>query len=218
MLHLRRISLRYREQQDYLLKDLSHSFSPGRLCVLTGANGSGKTSILNIICGIIPLHSAAEFQGQVIYGEEDITRLALSERSRYLCVQMADPEAQFFFPALTHELSFPVENMGLPVSEIRSRLRQVSEYFGLGDLLQCDCANLSRGQQKLVLRAICAMTDAPVVLLDEPCSGISGAGLELLYRWIEALKQRGKIVIAAEHEPGLISRADSVIELSAAGL
>lgn len=215
MLKLQLISLRYPQQQAYLLKDLSLDFCPGELCVLTGSNGCGKTSLLNIICGIIPTSSDAEFSGQVLYGAQDITRLSLSERFHYLSIQMADPDTQFFFPSGVHELSFPPENLGLPASVIKARMEQISAFFELGALLESDAAKLSTGQQKTLLWAICDIIDAPIVLLDEPCSGISAAKLELLFRWIDALKSKGKIVIAAEHDQNLISRADRNIDMDA---
>ena len=211
MLELQQISLRYQDQQDYLLKELSLRFLPSTLSVLTGSNGCGKTSLLNVICGIIPTHSTAEFSGQVLYNQEDITRLPLNERARYLSIQMADPDTQFFFPRLAHELSFPLENMGLAPAEIKRRITATSEFFSLSEFLDLDAATCSQGQQKLLLWAICDLIDAPLILLDEPCSGISPAKLDLLYAWIEILIQRGKIVIAAEHDSRLIARADQII-------
>lgn len=213
MLELQQICLRYQDQQDYLLKELSLRFSPGTLSVLTGCNGCGKTSVLNIICGVIPTHSSADFSGQVLYNKEDITRLPLNERARILSIQMADPDTQFFFPSLAHELSFPLENMGLAPAEIQRRITATSDFFSLAEFLDLDAATCSCGQQKLLLWAICDLIDAPLILLDEPCSGISPAKLQQLFAWIEILIQRGKIVIAAEHDPRLISRADQIISL-----
>ncbi|HRY83532.1 MAG TPA: ABC transporter ATP-binding protein [Candidatus Cloacimonadota bacterium] len=213
MLELRQISLRYPKQQDYLLKELSLKFCPGTFSVLKGSNGSGKSSLLSIISGIIPTHINADFSGQVLYDEADITWLPLSGRQNLLSFQMASPESQFFFPSLAHELSFPLENMGLAPREIKRRIAEVCGYFSLGDLLSIDAATCSPGQQKLMLWALCELTDAPVILLDEPCSGVSPARQDLLFSWIDKLLSRKKIVIAASHESRLIAMAEQVIEL-----
>ncbi|HNX36915.1 MAG TPA: ABC transporter ATP-binding protein [Candidatus Cloacimonadota bacterium] len=213
MLRLKDLSVTYPSQNNPILDGFEAEISPGERIALVSPNGKGKTTLLNLISGVIPVHISASTSGSVSLNNTDITSLPLNERLIHLSYQMADPDTQFFFPFAVHELSFAPENLGRQPEEINHRIIEAAELFGITSFLKQDASTLSTGQKKLLLWAICEVIDAPLVLLDEPCSGISPAGIDLLIKWLNRLSRQGKIVILAEHDRRLIESCTRIIEL-----
>ncbi|HPH60364.1 MAG TPA: ABC transporter ATP-binding protein, partial [Candidatus Syntrophosphaera sp.] len=168
MLQVEGLSLRYPRQDRPLLRDLSFCLAPGELLWLKGPNGSGKTSLLNVLSGIIPQRIKAELTGSVTLSGTDLCALPLNEKFRHLAYQMSDPDHQIFFPRIEKELSFALENGGLPAVQMRQRIARAQADFGLNEFGQVEPGQLSRGQKKLLVLATCAALDPPLYLLDEP--------------------------------------------------
>lgn len=211
MLTISELSLSYGSQQ--VLVNLSLQLVPGTLNVLCGANGSGKSSLLSVISGVVPEYIPAEISGSILLDGIDLRALPLREKFHHLWHALSEPCGQFFFPTCQAELAFALENMGISSAEILSRINSAAEFFGLGEAMFSSPQDLSGGQQKLLLAAIGMALDPPLLLLDEPSAGLSGKSLENLRKWLEQLKQKGKIVLMAEHHPALIALADRRIQL-----
>ncbi len=198
----------------------SAEIGQGEIIALTGANGSGKTTLLNYVAGVIPEHIEAVCNGRVWFQTSplrdpfDLSDLSLRDRFRYLSMVMSDPAFQLFFPDGESEIAFALENSGLPAAEIASRISEVTESFGLKDILRQHPAKLSYGQQKLLLFAACDAMRRLLVLLDEPFSGLSGRSSELVSRWFLRMRERKDICIFTEHYEKNIALADREICLS----
>jgi len=196
-----------------LLTQLNLSVSPGQLCLLKGANGSGKSSLLNAISGVIPQHTGAEISGQISFSGIDLTAIPLREIFHHLWYAQSDEDTQFFFPTCEAEMAFALENKGLPAYEISSRITASAGYFGLEPCLQQNPHNLSGGQKKLLLCAIGAALDPPLYLLDEPLAGLSHASAQLVINWLTELKKRGRTIVVTEHGDTLPELADVTVDL-----
>ena len=182
------------------------------MLLLRGPNGCGKTSILNAIAGIVPQRIKAEVQGGIILNGTELNPIALNQRLRFLAYQMSDPDTQIFFPRGVKELSFALENLGLPRTEIQARLDAAASAFGLEQLLHRDPALLSLGQKKLLLTAVCSTLQTPLILLDEPAQGLDDSAFTLLTKWLQEKMASGTIIIAAEHDHRLSEMATQIME------
>lgn len=185
----------------------------GTFTCLTGSNGSGKSSLLNAICNIIPSHITAHKQGCISFDERDLTDVPLNEMFRFLGYQMSEVSRQFMLPESMDELHFALQNMGLSTSEIAKRCDAAIERFDLSDVLSQEASLLSMGQQKLLLFAIVDTLDAEIILLDEPASGLSNASFAIVSKWIMDMKKNGKLVLAADHDVRIIAMADAVYNM-----
>ena len=213
MLHCANLRLRYPHQERDLLAGVTFSLQRGELLFLRGSNGCGKTSLLNIISGIIPVHVKAQLAGSLTLDGQDLRAIPLNERFRYLAYQMSDPDTQIFFPNLGKELAFALENLGLPVSAILPRINAAAEFFGLAGLLRREPATLSYGQKKLLLFAICASLESPLILLDEPSAALSETANQLLAAWVRNCLNAGRSLILADHNPTLAEMANQILDL-----
>ncbi len=193
------LCLRYPNQPGLLLENVSFALQPGELLWLRGPNGSGKTSLLNCLSGVIPQHVKAELTGAINLGCADLITVPITRRFRFLAYQMSDPDSQIFFPRVEKELAFALENLGLPVGEIRDRIGEEAAFFGLEGYLRREPATLSYGEKKLLLFAVCAALRPSLLLLDEPSSGLGDRALEKLRAWLEKALASGCRVVLTEH-------------------
>lgn len=133
---------------------------PGRLNVLLGATGSGKTSLMRLMAGL-----ERPVSGSVWMDGVDVTRVPVRKRNVAMVYQ------QFInYPSLSafDNIASPLKLQGFPRDVIRSRVHALAERLGLTELLDRLPAELSGGQQQRVALARALAKDARLILLDEP--------------------------------------------------
>ncbi len=187
----------------------------GTITGLIGPNGSGKTTVFNLITGYLPADRGEfRFDGRVVR-RPDPTRLArrgLSRTFQYARV----------FPNLT-----VIENLVLAVpwnifdagrlrisSEERARGEQLLADFNLTGHTNTPAAELSFGQRKLLEFAATLMGNPRLVLLDEPAAGVNPLLIETIEAHIRRLNAAGLTFLIVEHDMPLVMRlCDPVIVL-----
>ena len=166
---------------------LDFAVSAGELLAITGANGSGKTSLLRLIAGLsVASGGSVELEG----GE---TELSLAEQAHYLGHRDA------LKPALSvaENLSFWRDFLG---GEMGDRGRSLAA-AGLDHAAHLPAAYLSAGQRRRLSIARLLVVRRPVWLLDEPTSALDVAGQDLFVRLMRDHLTGGGIIIAATHAP-----------------
>jgi heme exporter protein A len=166
---------------------LSFGLAPGGALLLTGANGTGKSSLLRLLAGLIP---AAE--GRLLWNgaEAFADRVAHARRLRYLS------HADALKPSLTarENLSFFSRLWGGEVEPALAAL-------GLAELGDLPARVLSSGQKRRLALARLALAPAAIWLLDEPTVGLDAASVERLGALLARHRAAGGMVIAATHLP-----------------
>ncbi|WP_030247845.1 ABC transporter ATP-binding protein [Streptomyces sp. NRRL S-455] len=152
---------------------------PG-LTVLLGRNGSGRSTALRALAGTVPLSG-----GAVLWDGADVTRVPAYERARRgLCLV---PERQAVFGSLTVR-----ENLGLAAPD---HVPALDAYPQLRPLLERRAGTLSGGEQRMLALSRALLSQARVVLVDEPAQGMSPP---VAARTYELLSSLGACVVAAE--------------------
>lgn len=193
------LELKYPQAAQALWTEVSLVLLPGELGAVSGPNSCGKTSLLNAISGVVPHYIKAELRGSIIHGNTDLIGMPLNEKYHHLGYLMADVRAQLLFPTGFDEVSFALENLGLPPDEITHRVEAAAVFFGIQELLPRHPHSLSGGEQKLLLMAGLEALQPPLLLLDEPEAALSERSLELLVKWLMILQSRGQIALLATH-------------------
>lgn len=171
----------------------------GSLTVLCGASGSGKSTFLRLLNGLIPDYYEGQLSGELTIAGQTTSQKTVQELSHDVASAFQNPASQFFHQKVKHELVFPCENQGQPAQQILAKLEQLSQTFSLEGYLERDLFSLSGGEKQRVALLTAIMQDTPILVLDEPTANLDRRGIEQVAAYLADLKAQGKTILVAEH-------------------
>jgi energy-coupling factor transporter ATP-binding protein EcfA2 len=175
--------------------DLSLDIEPGERVLLLGASGSGKSTVLAGIAGLLGGDEDGEASGTLTVDGRD----ARASRGRTGMV-LQDPDAAPVFARVGDDVAFGCENLGVPREEIWRRVARSLEAVGLDVPLSRSTSELSGGEkQRLALAGVLAMEPA-AILLDEPTANLDPLGVRDVRDAVErAVRAEGTTLVVVEH-------------------
>ena len=197
-------------------EDLDIDLRRGTITALVGPNGAGKTTVFNLLTGFIrPDAGTVKLNGTelVAMNPDRIARLGLVRSfqdvrliARISCLQNVMMAVQDQDGEHLGKLFFG----GLAASRSETRTREQAmrwlRFVGMDAFADVPAGALSYGQSKLISLARLLATDAPVLLLDEPASGIDTRWVETMLEMIEAVRDQGRTVCIVEHNLHVVGR------------
>ena len=218
------------------LTDVSLEFLPQSITAIIGPNGAGKSTLFNVIAGYVSPDSGDVF---VSYSDESraATREGITRMSPHLRVTKGI--GVLFQDVRVFQRLTALENVATGFTgqkdeqplyglfrpriaarlerDVRERALKHLEFVGLAEKAQLWAGQLSYGQQKLVALARLLATDARVLLLDEPTSGVHPDMIDSLLDLIRRLAAEGRTVVMIEHNLGVVRKVGDWVYLMAAG-
>jgi energy-coupling factor transporter ATP-binding protein EcfA2 len=191
-----------------VLEDLSMELQEGECVTLAGRNGTGKSTLLGLLGGVLkPSRGSIHrmYRQNVEQGRQNTFFL------------FQNPERLFFAETVSEEVAFGLKALKIPGKEISRRVEEALVRVGLPprDFRDRMPFSLSFGEMRRLAFAITLSLDPRFLLLDEPGSCLDASGWAVLYRLLEHFRHEGRTVVAASHDAARLSRlADRTIELS----
>ena len=210
MLEIQNLNASYGQAQ--VLFNVSFSVPQGSMLLIRGLNGAGKSSLLKAVMGLMPQSTGHLFwQGQALH--------PLSPHQRSLKGLGYVPEDRRLFSALTVlqnlEIATPRMPKCRPDGQPGLKLQEVLNLFpSLSTMMDRPAAQMSGGEQQMLAIGRTLMTQADVLILDEPCEGIGPVLVQAIARALSALKSQGYTFLIAEQNQILTDMADKVMTLS----
>ena len=191
--------------QHQALENVSFSVSRGEFIGIIGHTGSGKSTLMQQLNGLLkPTSGTVLLDGQDIWSDKSLTRQA---RFRIGLV-FQYPEYQLFEETVYKDISFGPRNMGLSPEEIDRRVREAAAVVGLSEAqLQVSPFDLSGGQKRRVAIAGVIAMEPEVLILDEPTAGLDPAGREGVLKNIEDYrKTHNAAILMVSHSMDDVAR------------
>lgn len=190
------------------LKDVSISLKRREILAIVGPNGSGKTSLLNCICGFYKPQS-----GEIIYKGINITKLPIHKRIQMGIGRML--QTPYVFPGTVYDnilVGYVVKNGNVmknltykALEEARAKAEKLIDFVELESFRDMIATELPMGIRKRIELARILMWDPDTLLLDEPTSGLSIDERRDMARFILELNEVwGKDILLIEHEMNLV--------------
>ncbi|MCS7175604.1 ABC transporter ATP-binding protein [Pseudothermotoga sp.] len=174
------------------VKDVSFSLNEGELLAIVGANGAGKTSVLNAIMGLVSVHS-----GKVIFNGVDITNLKPWERSR-MGISIV-PEGARPFADMTVMENLQIGAMMLDKSEARRKIEWVFELFPrLAERKKQLAKTLSGGEKQMLAIGRALVGRVKLLIMDEVSLGLMPLLVTEMFNVIKKLKEERLTILLAE--------------------
>jgi putative ABC transport system ATP-binding protein len=199
--------LRYAVGGRTILDGISVQASSGGVLAVRGPSGSGKSSLLTMLGGLIaPSGGTITLDGTPVTPSSDV-----AQRRRFGFIL----QGYGLVAALTarENVAVVLQAAGVPRAEVRSRVTAVLERVGLATVADHLVEDLSGGQQQRVAVARALVTGADVFLADEPTAELDADNRGLVVSLLIERARMGAVVVIASHDPDVVDACDHVLDL-----
>ena len=212
---LKNISYQYKkrsaEEAKDALKDVSLSIKPGEFVAIVGKTGSGKSTLIQHLNGLLqPQSGQYFFEGQDIWSKKyDLKKL---RQKVALCFQY--PEYQLFEETILKDIAFGPKNLGFDKKKCEEKARYAMKLVGLpAELEKVSPFSLSGGQKRRVALAGILAMEPEYLILDEPVAGMDAPGKKMLFELLHHLnKDKGITIVLVSHNmDDVAAHADRVL-------
>ncbi len=184
-------SLRYSYPDGNVALDgVDFQLDPGETVALLGANGSGKTTFLLHLLGLVE----GQCEGEVIVCGLPVKKRNFAQVRRKIGMLFQDSDDQLFMPTVEEDVAFGPLNMGLPSDDVRNRVRDALRQVGMEHVASRQPYHLSAGEKRRVALAGVLAMDPEIILLDEPSTFLDPPARTSLVEILHGLDQ-AKIVV-----------------------
>jgi energy-coupling factor transport system ATP-binding protein len=201
MLEAKGLTVRYGNRTKPAVSDVSFKLEPGEFILLAGDSASGKSTLMQTVCGFIPHIVPAHVTGTVeIEGNRLDDPISIA---RVVSMVQQDPETQFCTDTVEEEVAFGLENFRYEPDKMKERIDDSLRSVNALHIKDRELSTLSGGeQQKVAIASMLALTPK-VLILDEPTSSLDPRSVEEVIAAVKAMRNRGPITtVVVEHRLG----------------
>ncbi|HGC9774709.1 TPA: energy-coupling factor ABC transporter ATP-binding protein [Streptococcus agalactiae] len=194
-------------QTHYQLENVSFHVKQGEWLSIIGHNGSGKSTTVRLIDGLLEAES-----GQIIIDGQELTEDNVWELRHKIGMVFQNSDNQFVGATVEDDVAFGLENKGIPLKDMKERVGQALDLVGMSEFKMREPARLSGGQKQRVAIAGAVAMRPQVIILDEATSMLDPEGRLELIRTIRAIRQKYNLtVISITHDLDEVALSDRVI-------
>jgi cobalt/nickel transport system ATP-binding protein len=196
------------------VSDISLAIKEGERFAIIGANGTGKSTLLQIMCGLVH-----QTEGNVFFRGKEVSEQTLKNRSflkffrERVGYVFQDSDIQLFCPTVLEELLYGPLQIEIKESEAMDRAEEVLQMLEIEDLRDRPSYMLSGGEKKRVAIGSVLTINPEVILFDEPTNGLDPRTQCFLVELMLALSEAGKTIVIATHDLSLVSELETKVAL-----
>ena len=208
IIDVKNLSFRYKESQEYYdVKDITFHVKRGEWLSIVGHNGSGKSTTVRLIDGLLEAES-----GEIVIDGQRLTEENVWNIRRQIGMVFQNPDNQFVGATVEDDVAFGLENQGLPRQEMKKRVEEALDLVGMLDFKKREPARLSGGQkQRVAIAGVVALRPA-ILILDEATSMLDPEGRRELIETVQGIrKDYDMTVISITHDLEEVAMSDRVL-------
>ena len=208
VIDVKNLSFRYKESQEYYdVKDITFHVKRGEWLSIVGHNGSGKSTTVRLIDGLLEAES-----GEIVIDGQRLTEENVWNIRRQIGMVFQNPDNQFVGATVEDDVAFGLENQGLSRQEMKKRVEEALDLVGMLDFKKREPARLSGGQkQRVAIAGVVAIRPA-ILILDEATSMLDPEGRRELIETVKGIrKDYDMTVISITHDLEEVAMSDRVL-------
>ena len=208
IIDVKNLSFRYKESQEYYdVKGITFHVKRGEWLSIVGHNGSGKSTTVRLIDGLLEAES-----GEIVIDGQRLTEENVWNIRRQIGMVFQNPDNQFVGATVEDDVAFGLENQGLSRQEMRKRVEEALDLVGMLDFKKREPARLSGGQkQRVAIAGVVALRPA-ILILDEATSMLDPEGRRELIETVKGIrKDYDMTVISITHDLEEVAMSDRVL-------
>ena len=208
IIDVKNLSFRYKESQEYYdVKDITFHVKRGEWLSIVGHNGSGKSTTVRLIDGLLEAES-----GEIVIDGQRLTEENVWNIRRQIGMVFQNPDNQFVGATVEDDVAFGLENQGLSRQKMKKRVEEALDLVGMLDFKKREPARLSGGQkQRVAIAGVVALRPA-ILILDEATSMLDPEGRRELIDTVKGIrKDYDMTVISITHDLEEVAMSDRVL-------
>ena len=208
VIDVKNLSFSYKESQEYYdVKDITFHVKRGEWLSIVGHNGSGKSTTVRLIDGLLEAES-----GEIVIDGQRLTEENVWNIRRQIGMVFQNPDNQFVGATVEDDVAFGLENQGLSRQEMKKRVEEALDLVGMLDFKKREPARLSGGQkQRVAIAGVVALRPA-ILILDEATSMLDPEGRRELIETVKGIrKDYDMTVISITHDLEEVAMSDRVL-------
>ena len=219
MIKFSNVSLVYPTSTQTILEGLSFSIEEGEMVLVIGSTGTGKSSLLRLINGLVPHHTGGILAGDVTVDGISTQLVRPGELAHLIGIVGQNPSSGFVTDTVEEELVFSMESLNVAPDVMRKRVEEILDLLALAPLRNRAISTLSGGEQQRLAIGSALVMHPKILVLDEPTSALDPIAAEevlsIIHRLVHDLSLT--VVIAEHRLERVIGFADRIIHIAGDG-
>ncbi|RYL92424.1 energy-coupling factor transporter ATPase [Sporolactobacillus sp. Y61] len=210
IIEVRNVSFKYdRREKANTLSSVSFDVHQGEWLSVIGNNGAGKSTLARLLVGLLkPSCGTIRIKG-VVLNEENKWEIR-----RHAGIVFQNPDNQFIGATVQDDVAFGLENINMPVKEMRVRVEEALKSVGLSQLKEADPSRLSGGQKQRVAIAGVLALKPDILILDESLVMLDPASRREMLRTLQKLRAGGRLtILSITHDMNEAAKSDRILVL-----
>ena len=208
IIEVRNLKYKYEnESEQYILNDVTFHVKQGEWLSIVGHNGSGKSTTVRLIDGLLEAES-----GEIFIAGDRLTAENVWEKRCHIGMVFQNPDNQFVGATVEDDVAFGLENQGIDHATMVSRVTEALEIVGMKEFKDREPARLSGGQKQRVAIAGVVALRPDIIILDEATSMLDPEGRLDLIQTVKRIKDSHNMtVISITHDLDEVALSDRVL-------
>jgi len=219
MIKFSNVSLVYPTSTQTILEELTFSIEEGEMVLVIGSTGTGKSSLLRLINGLVPHHTGGILAGDVTVDGISTQLVRPGELAHLIGIVGQHPSSGFVTDTVEEELVFSMESLNVAPDVMRKRVEEILDLLALAPLRNRAISTLSGGEQQRLAIGSALVMHPKILVLDEPTSALDPIAAEevlsIIHRLVHDLSLT--VVIAEHRLERVIGFADRIIHIAGDG-
>lgn len=201
-IQIKHLGFMYSDSNELILKDINLNIEYGKITLLTGKTGIGKSTLLSLITRLIPNEKSGEIRGDIKIDGNSIRGMSITDISKKISFILQDIDSQIFHKYVDDEILFGMENIGLEKEKAFEFKDEILKELKISP--NRIVSTLSGGEKSLLMILSMISMGQNIIILDEPFANLDNEKSKYLLDRLSFEAKKGKAILICEHRTSLV--------------